>query len=761
MNDFDVLVPTGKLEPALTALRDWLDAGGLPNGRGFSRAAAGLYHSWGFRDESTRGELDLHWHASADSCQRDADQAFWSAIAAFRGRRTGDEDAVHDRSAVEHPGSRIREPRSGNPVGGRCGDVAPQQTRAPLVLELASPRPRAVSVDGRQLSSLSATIRRALMLRDLVRALHLIPRRRRWQWVVLIPLALAAAALESMGAGVVLTLGTIVAEPARAVSLPVVSRIAAWLPRAAPQDLIITATAGVVVFYIARGLLLTLFAWVQETVVQRTASEVARRLLAAYLAAPYVFHLRRNSARLIQAAGHSVEAVYSSGLGAAVNFVTEALTLVGLIAVLAFAAPLATLVSVATIGLVLLGPLFVTRHLAVRHGADVKRLQEALLQDLQQSLASFKEVRVMGAERHFLSAFSAHRDRLASVRKRQGTLTTVVRVFVESTFVVAILMAVILVTARGASGGSLIGLMALYAYAGFRVVPSANRLILNFAVFQGSRPHVEGLWSDFSLLERLTASGRHAASTEPLPFADRIDLQSVSYTYEDGRGPALNDVSLTIRRGESLGIVGLTGAGKSTLIDILLGLLDPLAGQVLVDGRDIRADVGLWQRRIGYVPQGFALLDDTLRRNVAFGRPDPEINDADVEAALRLAHLGETVASLPQGLDTRLGERGVRLSGGERQRVAIARALYHTPDVLVFDEATSSLDQQTEQAIIRAIDELRGVKTLVVVAHRLSTVRGCQRLVFLEDGRITGEGSYDELLERHVAFGGMVSAGVG
>jgi ABC-type multidrug transport system fused ATPase/permease subunit len=598
------------------------------------------------------------------------------------------------------------------------------------------------------------------MLRDLVRALHLIPRRRRWQWVVLIPLALTAAALESMGAGVVLTLGTIIAEPARAASLPVVSRIAGWLPAAAPQDLIIWMTTGVLIFYIGRGLVLTLFAWIQETVVQRSASEVARRLFEAYLAAPYVFHLRRNSATLIQSAAYSVEAAYSSGLAAAVNFTTETLTLAGLIAVLAVAAPVATLVTVGIIAVVLLGPLLVTRHLAVRYGAEIKRLQETLLQDLQQSLASFKEVRVIGGERHFVSVFSDHRERLASVKRRQGALSTAVRVFVESTFVIAILVAVIVVTSRGASGGSLIGLMALYAYAGFRVVPSANRLILNFAVFQGARPHIEGLWSDFTVLERLVASNPSAPSAAALPFADRIDLRSVTYTYEEGRAPTLDEVSLTILRGESVGIVGATGAGKSTLVDILLGLLEPLSGEVLVDGRSIRDDVRRWQQRMGYVPQGFALLDDTLRRNVAFGRPDSDIDDGDVEAALRLAHLTETVASLPEGLDTRLGERGVRLSGGERQRVAIARALYYNPDILVFDEATSALDAQTEQAIIRAIDELRGIKTLVVVAHRMSTVRGCDRLVFLEDGRVTGEGRYDELLERHPAFRGMVAAGV-
>jgi ATP-binding cassette subfamily C protein len=301
--------------------------------------------------------------------------------------------------------------------------------------------------------------------------------------------------------------------------------------------------------------------------------------------------------------------------------------------------------------------------------------------------------------------------------------------------------------------------MALYAYVGFRVVPSANRLILNYTIFQGARPHIKGLHDDFAMIGRSTERVQKRARTTALPFTDRVELESVSYTYEQGRGLALDDVSVTIRRGESVGIVGTTGAGKSTLLDVLLGLLDPQRGSVLVDGRDIRANVRSWQQRVGYVPQAFALLDDTLRRNVAFGQPDVEIDDAQVEAALRLARLGDRVALLPQGLDTAIGERGARLSGGERQRVAIARALYHNPDVLVFDEATSALDHQTEQAVIRAIDELRGIKTLVVVAHRLSTVRGCDRLVFLQDGRVTGDGSYDDLLARHPAFRGMVLAG--
>ena len=226
----------------------------------------------------------------------------------------------------------------------------------------------------------------------------------------------------------------------------------------------------------------------------------------------------------------------------------------------------------------------------------------------------------------------------------------------------------------------------------------------------------------------------------------------MSYTYVGEREPVLLSVDLAIARGESVGIVGSSGAGKSTLVDVLLGLLAPSAGRITVDGRDIRTALRSWQRHIGYVPQEPFLLDDTLRRNVAFGIADAEIDDRRVDNALRLAQLAEFVATLPDRLETLLGERGTRLSGGQRQRVAIARALYHEPDVLVFDEATSALDSPTERELIGALEALHGVKTLVVIAHRLTTVRRCDRLALLRDGRVAAIGSYDELLARDAGF---------
>ena len=215
---------------------------------------------------------------------------------------------------------------------------------------------------------------------------------------------------------------------------------------------------------------------------------------------------------------------------------------------------------------------------------------------------------------------------------------------------------------------------------------------------------------------------------------------------------------MTIRSGESIGIVGPTGAGKTTLVDLVVGLLRPSSGRILIDGKDRGSHLSAWKRNIGYVPQSIFLIDDSLRRNIALGIDDSEIDESRVQAAVRLAQLERFVAELPHGLDTSVGERGVRLSGGERQRVGIARALYHDPGLLVFDEATSALDHPTEAAVNEAIEALHGQKTLLVVAHRLSSVRRCDRLVFLSNGRIKACGSYDELMRDDPDFQRMVRA---
>jgi ABC-type multidrug transport system fused ATPase/permease subunit len=411
------------------------------------------------------------------------------------------------------------------------------------------------------------------------------------------------------------------------------------------------------------------------------------------------------------------------------------------------------LVAVVVVGGLLLLPLTLSRHATARWGQAVARLDAETLQTLQQSLGGVKEVKLSGRERFFLAQFDERVAGAGQLRTRYAVVASTLRMGVETVFVCGLLAVSLLLTLeRGAAALPLLG---LYAYAGFRVIPSANRIMMYISELRYSRAWIHDLRDD---LAALPPPAPAPGGAEPIRFTRAVALEGVSYTYADEADPVLVDVDLTIARGESIGIVGPSGAGKSTLIDLLLGLLTPTRGRITVDGRDVAGALRSWQRHIGYVAQEPFVLDDTLRRNVAFGVGDAEIDDQRVTAALRLAQLGEFVVGLPAGLDTMLGERGTRLSGGQRQRVAIARALYDEPEVLVFDEATSALDTPTERELIAALEALRGVKTLVVIAHRLTTVRHCDRLAVLRDGRLAAVGPWDELLARDAGFRALAGA---
>jgi ABC-type multidrug transport system fused ATPase/permease subunit len=588
------------------------------------------------------------------------------------------------------------------------------------------------------------------MLADVRASLGLLSPWARWRWTALIPLALAAAAAEAVGAGAAFGLITILGDPTRAAALPVAAWVYPHLPAHDNRAIVLAFTLLVIGFYVARNVLLAGVTWAQERALNASVAELSNRLFAAYLAAPYDFHYRRNSAALIRRVTDGVHSVFRGVLGSLVAIATEALVVLGLVVVLGVTAPGVTLVAVVVVGGLLSVPLMLSRRAAARWGRAVQLIDTSVLQTLQQSLGAVKEVKLAGREGFFLGQLGERVPAAARLRLRYLTLGAALRMAVETVFVCGLLLVSLLVTLRHEPSGAL-PLLGLYAYAGFRVIPSANRIMLYVTELRYSRSWIHDLRADLATLEPATTAAERG-DLDAVRFTRTLALEGVSYTYVGEREPVLLGVDLTIVRGESVGIVGSSGAGKSTLVDVLLGLLAPSAGRITVDGRDIRTALRSWQRHIGYVPQEPFLLDDTLRRNVAFGIADAEIDDRRVDSALRLAQLADFVATLSDRLDTLLGERGTRLSGGQRQRVAIARALYYEPEVLVFDEATSALDSPTERELIAALEALHGVKTLVVIAHRLTTVRRCDRLAVLRDGRVTAIGSYDELLARDAGF---------
>ncbi len=372
--------------------------------------------------------------------------------------------------------------------------------------------------------------------------------------------------------------------------------------------------------------------------------------------------------------------------------------------------------------------------------------------DLQKSLGAFREMRVAGRAQHFLEQFRGLQDELRKTTFQFEFTRRLPPVLGELTIVLCVTVAVLVMMSAVAQPGQVTIALGLLAAVAFRLSPLANRVVGATGTIQNARAGLDLLAAEVSEQKR-SGSGTHAKARTPLSLAHKLELKGVGYTYPGRDRPALRGIDLTIRRGEVIGVVGASGAGKTTLIDIILGLLVPAEGVVLVDGKPIGPDSHL---NAGYVPQEIFLFDDSLRANIAFGAPRQEVGDDDIRRVLGLVRLEGLLQGLPDGLDTTLGERGRLLSGGQRQRVGIARALCHGPELLVLDEATSAMDVHTEERITDAIAALRGTVTIIVIAHRLSTVRNCDAIVLLDEGRVVDQGSFDELNARNAAFRSMV-----
>ena len=581
------------------------------------------------------------------------------------------------------------------------------------------------------------------MLADLRSVIGWLPVRERWRWFLLVPVAGLAALIEAAGALAVFGLLRLVVDPEQVRTAPVVSRVWSMWPTGDPRALVALLALGVGIFYVLRAAFLSWSEWLRQGTVYRSSAVAAERLLARYLGAEYLFHAKRRAASLIEPMTRASDIAYELVAGSAVNIFAEAVIIAALSVVLIVSAPPITLITVAIVlGLVLI-PIVMTRRSWERIGEAERQLYQQQLHLLQQSLGAIKDVKVTGRQPFFEERFRHIKRDLGATKQRRAWAATLARLGVEGTLILSMLLVVFLVMRQDTSGVATVSVLALFAYTGFRVVPSANRIMLNVGYMREAHPWIRKMDEDMRKLR--VPSERTYQHDRPLMQAT-LSCESVSFGYEAGSPLALDNVSFTIERGQSVGIVGPTGAGKSTLVDVLLGLLPPTTGRVLIDGEPLEGRERAWQRQIGYVSQDIYLLDDSLRRNIAFGIPDGAIDEARLSAAVTQARLDEVVAALASKLETIVGENGIRLSGGQRQRVAIARALYHDPPVLFFDEATAALDNQTEREVTEAIASVHGTRTVIAIAHRLSTVKHCDRLIYLRDGKLAGLGSYQELM---------------
>jgi ABC-type multidrug transport system fused ATPase/permease subunit len=582
---------------------------------------------------------------------------------------------------------------------------------------------------------------------------HLVPFDRRAAWITLVPLTFLTVALEGVGALAVYALTSLLADPTAAARLPIVAPLVGLLGVTSNRGAVATVALATALLYLTKNLVGVATVELRSRCVEQATAATATELLRRYLGMPWQLYTQRRSADLIYNADQAVARVYATVLSATLAVATEGLVVSAIAALLVAAAPGATLAASGLLGLA--GWIFVrrTRRRARALGGALDAARERALRRLQHALGAAKEIALLGRARFFVDAFAADQAELARVRTQHDVLAELPRLVIETTFVCVALLVVVLANRTG-TGASPLPLLSLFAYAGLRIIPSVNRIVWQLNEIRFGLPALERVQRDLDL-----PYVAPPLATERGALHDRVELDGVTFAYPGAPRPALSGAQVTIRRGESVAIVGPTGAGKSTLLDLLAGLLDPDVGRVLVDGADVRTQRAAWQTCLAYVPQEVFLLDDTLRANVALGVPSPEVDEARVWTAIERAQLAALVAASRDGLDLQLGERGARLSGGERQRVGIARALYGEPDVLLLDEATAALDAQTELELARALDGLPRGTTLVVVAHRLSTVRRCARIVLIEDGRIADDGTWDELLARSARFRALAADG--
>ena len=494
--------------------------------------------------------------------------------------------------------------------------------------------------------------------------------------------------------------------------------------------------------YILKTVFLIWKTWVQRGFSNEVTMRVARDLFANYLMQPYPFHLERNSANMIRNSQSSA-GLMSGVIDPLLLITSEFLVSGGLFVLMVLLEPVGSLSAIVVFGSFSIIFRRITSRRIAKWGKAQNDYKGSMIRHLQQGFSGVKDIKILGREDYLIAGYNSDLSGNAYVQRRYAVAQTLPRFSMELLTLVCLALLVSLMVLSSKAVGDILPVLSLFGAAACRLLPSLSQVINSFMSININRPIVENLYVDLALPIPAITADQNGKKLQ-----DRIDVKGLSFSYARTTREALSGVSLTIVRGEAVGLIGPSGSGKSTLVDILLGLLEPTSGNVLVDGHDIQENLREWQDQIGYVPQSIFLTDDTLRRNVAFGLPKEKIDDDAVKSAIRLAQLEEFVASLPEGMETLVGERGVRLSGGQRQRIGIARALYNNPDILVLDEATSSLDTETEHGVMQAVQALQGDKTVIIVAHRLSTVEYCDRLYRLENAQIVDEGTFSEVTSR-------------
>lgn len=554
----------------------------------------------------------------------------------------------------------------------------------------------------------------------------------------LIAVMMVGAVLEAVGIGAILPLISLMGQPDFLAQHPEIAGYAAKLGITTHTELIIGLSLLLILLYILKNIYL---AWQLRLQINFSISnqiQFSKELMASYLAKPYLFHLNHNTATLLRNVNNGGATVFSLILVPIFQLLTEIITALTIWGMLIFADPFTAIIVAGVMGSLIYSLLRLFR----RKISEIAQIQNtyvsAYIQSVNQGLGAIKETKVMRKEQFFLHVFTKNYEKYGLANRQFMFLNQLPRMIIETLIVCALLFLIIEKVALGNTPMEIVPLLGVLALAAFRLMPSANRIITLSNGIKFQLPLFNELYRELLAIKSRKYHQRKLKMADlppSLPFADVICVEHLGFHYPGTSEEVLTDVSFSIPKGSFVGILGPSGAGKTTFVDILLGLFVPTRGRITIDGKDIRHELRAWQANIAYVPQSIYLTDATVRENVALGESLDEIDDARVHKALAMAELDEFVNVQPKGIETMVGERGVKLSGGQRQRIGIARALYQQPEVLILDEATSALDSETEKSITDTILKFKGQITIIAIAHRVSTLAACDFKVHLEDGK--------------------------
>ncbi len=548
--------------------------------------------------------------------------------------------------------------------------------------------------------------------------------------------------LETLGIGVIIPVLGLMTKTETWNEYPILNTILEFLGNPSQATVIIYSMLGLVFIYVIKTAFLIFLASEKNKFAAHLIADLSAYLFKGYLYMPWTFHLQRNSAELMLTIINEVN-LLSNTIQSNLILIAEFCMLLGIIVILSIAAPVGTFIIIGV--LLLLGGAFyyVLKNKLLNLGISRQHHDGLRMQHLQQGLGGVKDIKLLGRENDFIKQYDFHSKHVASITASIQTMSEFIRLFLELFGVICLSALIVAMIMNSKPLDALLPTVGVFAAIAFRLLPSFNRITGAINNVRYFLPAINRVYEE----KQVISGNKLLASNQLLEFKKNIKLANISFIYNKLNVHALQIESMNIKYGECVGFIGSSGAGKSTLVDVILGLLTPDTGHIKVDGVDIQENLRGWQSQIGYVPQTIFLTDDTIRRNIALGIPESEIDDIAVDSALKAASLESFTQNLSLGINTLVGERGVRLSGGQRQRIGIARALYHDPKLLVLDEATSSLDIDTEMEVMQAIDALHGHKTLIIVAHRLSTLSGCDVIYKLDNGKIIYKGDYLSVID--------------